>query len=474
VAMDHVLSPLLELPTNEAAPKRTYTAITRTGIASPTFTSSPALLAEGISLLETLRDSPLNLSRVIELWYADWGDDACQGALVKASCQAVEQALLPKIRADSSPTAISELCDSMFKHTSQPLRWPLSPADGAIVQAFSAEGVRWDTLGIFYVLIGVILGQMREGPDTFLFCSEKWGPDRKCAMERMLESCLQCYRICERMGQINDLTAWLLNTAIMLTTWCYGDDSYQAWRLMGDLASVVVALGFHGTIQDEPGIPLYLQEFRKRALAGAHELDKGQATFVGRPPHLSRHYVGLSPPLDLPRSVIMGAPEDLANAIARLDNGWNPDGLVHPATRIRAVSMLIFIREEALELSLGPRNSDVYRRSRYGTLLYDCCVSGLTAHTQTQGTIGQISRHMGVVSILCQIRAVCLDPTLDPQCYDVAHGSSRGPLYRLYPAQTGHEPGSQQPQYADRDFAPHIEFGTVVSEPTNCPRRIQD
>jgi hypothetical protein len=365
VGMENVLSPLLESSANETASKRTYTAITRTGIASPALTASPALLAEGISVLETLRDAPMALKRVVELWYADWGDDACQGALVKASWQAVEDALAPALRADSSPKAVSDLCNSMFKRTSEPLRWPTSPANGAVLQAFSAEGVRWETLGIFYALVGAILGQMTEGPDTLLFNSEKWGPNCKCAMERALDASMQCYRICERMGQINDLTVWLLNSAILLTTWCYGDDSYQAWRLLGDLASVVIALGYHGTPQDEPQVPLYLQEFRKRALAGAHELDKGLATFVGRPPHLSRHYIGLGMPLDLPCSVLLSTPETLEVAMSKLDStGWNRDGLVYGTTRIRAVSMLVKIREGALELSLGPRTNDVNQRAR--------------------------------------------------------------------------------------------------------------
>lgn len=65
----------------------------------------------------------------------------------------------------------------------------------------------------------------------------------------------------------------------------------------------------------------------------------------------------------------MGTPERLADAIARLDNnGWNTEGRVYPITRTRAVAMLIGIREEALELSLSPRNDDVNWRSRCVTL----------------------------------------------------------------------------------------------------------
>ena len=78
---------------------------------------------------------------------------------------------------------------------------------------------------------------------------------------------------------------------------------------MSDLASVVIALGYHGsTTQEDSQVPLYLQQLRKRALAGAYELDKGLAIFVGRPPHLSRHYIGLGLPLDLPATAIMSTP----------------------------------------------------------------------------------------------------------------------------------------------------------------------
>jgi hypothetical protein len=365
VGMDNVLPPLLELPVDEPSSQRTYTAITRTGIASPAFTASSHVLAEGVSILETVRDSPMALERVIESWYTEYGEDACQGIMVRASYQAVKNYLLPKIRADSSPSAISQLCGDTFKCTSQPLRWPTSPADGALEQALSTGGVRWEVVGIYCALSGFVIAPMKESSETIVFNSEKWGPDRKRAMERALDTCTKCYSICERMGQINDLTMWLLIIATMLATWCYGDDSYQAWRLMGDLASVTSGLGFYRISHDEPLLPTYLQELRKRAIVGAHELDKGLATFVGRPPRLNRHYMGVGVPLDLPDSALLGPPEALALATAELNSdGWNKDGLFRNSARIRAVTVLLMIREEALELSLGSQADGTVLRSR--------------------------------------------------------------------------------------------------------------
>jgi hypothetical protein len=241
----------------------------------------------------------------------------------------------------------------------------MSPANGAFEQTFSTGGVRWDVVGIYCALSGFVIAPMREGADSIVLSSEKWGPTRKHAMERALDTCAQCYSICERMGQINDLTMSLLTIATMLATWCYGDDSYQAWRLMGDLASVTSALGFYRTSHDEALLPAYLQDLRKRAVVGAHELDKGLATFVGRPPRLNRHYMGVGLPMDLPDSALLGPPENLALAAADLDSdGWNTHGLFHSSTRIRAVTVLLAIREEALELSLGSQVDDTVLRSR--------------------------------------------------------------------------------------------------------------
>ena len=69
----------------------------------------------------------------------------------------------------------------------------------------------------------------------------------------------------------------------------------------------------------------------------------------------------------------MGTPAAPEEAMAKLDsNGWNTAGLVHPTTRIRAAAMVTSVREEALELSLGPRDHDVNGRSQYAILLPRC------------------------------------------------------------------------------------------------------
>lgn len=65
-------------------------------------------------------------------------------------------------------------------------------------------------------------------------------------------------------------------------------------------------------------------------------------------------------PLDIADSALMGAPEMLLKARQNLDaDGWNRDKAVLPVSVERARLLLCIIREEALELKLGPAASNL-------------------------------------------------------------------------------------------------------------------
>lgn len=100
-----------------------------------------------------------------------------------------------------------------------------------------------------HALISAVMGHMCEDTDGFRIASEKWGPGLKCTMERSPDSRTKCYRFYGRTGQTIDLTLRPLIVAAMVSTWCYGEDSYQVWRLMGNIATVVVALCYHSAIK---------------------------------------------------------------------------------------------------------------------------------------------------------------------------------------------------------------------------------
>lgn len=65
-------------------------------------------------------------------------------------------------------------------------------------------------------------------------------------------------------------------------------------------------------------------------------------------------------PLDLADSAITGTTETLLRARENLDaNGWSKDKAILPVSGQRVQLMLCMIREEALELKLGPATPDL-------------------------------------------------------------------------------------------------------------------
>ena len=83
--------------------------------------------------------------------------------------------------------------------------------------------------------------------------------------------------------------------------------------------------------------------------------DKQLATFMGRPPALSRRYTTCKIPLDLSDAQMMAEGHELEEIKSRLDpNGWNTCELVYPNTVCRAWMKMALVRDEILELSLGP------------------------------------------------------------------------------------------------------------------------
>ena len=70
---------------------------------------------------------------------------------------------------------------------------------------------------------------------------------------------------------------------------------------------------------------------------------------------MSRRYTTCHLPLDLSETQMMAEGEELEMYKGRLDAyGWNTDGKFYPNTTLRAWMIMALIRDEILELSLGP------------------------------------------------------------------------------------------------------------------------
>ncbi|QYS97855.1 Zn(2)-C6 fungal-type domain-containing protein [Trichoderma simmonsii] len=317
-----VLSPI---EAGQTTSSRQYPSLTRTGVSrlQQPFHANSSLVREGEDILQLLLEqySHPDLEELVNNWYTDLGDSPVGGPLAKAAWRAI-QSNLQNLHSSRLLNRLQATSRDIFEHTSRPLNMPTTAADGAIEKELCA--IRWETVGIYFALIGMVIASA-QSPSTS-FSGRQWFGDRKATSSDAFDACMRCEALCNRVGQMNDLSVWLAVLATTLSTWCFGDDSCQAWRLMGNLSSTIFALNYHKGFRDDMNAPAYLIELRKRAMALSHELDKSLATFVGRPPRLNKSYCTIQLPLDLSDSVIVGPAELLALQISRLDgDGWNKD-----------------------------------------------------------------------------------------------------------------------------------------------------
>lgn len=137
---------------------------------------------------------------------------------------------------------------------------------------------------------------------------------------------------------------------------------YRPWRRLGELSTVVFALGLHQSETDGK-TPFFLGELRKRLMGGAYSMDKQLATFLGRPPRISWRCCDVQLPLDISYDELVAEPNVRDEAISKLDsNGWNTGGSLAKAAWTRIALLTGYIREDILELSLSRRVEDLPRR----------------------------------------------------------------------------------------------------------------
>lgn len=134
---------------------------------------------------------------------------------------------------------------------------------------------------------------------------------------------------------------------------------------MGELSTVVLALGLHRPKSDDSSAPLFLLEVRRRVVAAALVLDKQFATVLGRPPRIPWQYCDIHMPLDLPYEDILAASDaqDEDAIMKRIGpDGWNIEEKFCSGTQARLYTIFAVMREKILALSLSPHQDDIARK----------------------------------------------------------------------------------------------------------------
>lgn len=360
--MHNSLMPLADL--NGRQPHRTFAYMTRTGIFTPkrAYPVTPAAISEGVEVLRCLLDFNADLYDLDKRVGESDVVDLCGSLIFNGAWRAI-QTTLRDLGSRPSLAELTSTAIAIFEQTARPLELPISANNDAIELALSGPRLRWETVGLCFNQIGSYIATIRTNSQAFRARGQLNFNQQK-AMIMAFDACMKTREFCDQVEQTNDLTLWLLVSLSAFASWCFGDDSSRAWFLIGHLSSAIAALGFHKGFSEESKPP-YVAELRKRVMALAHQRDKELATFVGRPPRLSRRYYTMDLPLDLPDSIIIGPVEQFETARAKLDeNGWSGNVMENPVSRLRADLLLSMIREEVLELSLGPQIPNIAEQAR--------------------------------------------------------------------------------------------------------------
>ncbi|OTA53083.1 hypothetical protein K449DRAFT_224302 [Hypoxylon sp. EC38] len=328
------------------------------GISNPDLESSPVQkvklshdrITQGCKVLSFLRDNSM-LIRLVSRWYEICEDEGC--ICIEPIMKEWLWGLWPHhgdVLRDQNPEKIRRLCELIWRNTQAPISFNENTTVTQWARSSTGPNLRWEVVG----LIAAIAGQCATTPEP----SNRHSKTHKFAhpsfprqMLEVSEACLSFCRECEALG---DMFAWLLMENCCLTGKIKGETTHATYTQSGEIVTTVIAMGLHQGVKEEDRLPFFLSEIRKRLFAQTYSAEIGIATFLGRPPRLSHRYCNFQPPLDLSVSELVLKGDELALALAGLDDqGFNTAGRIHRVTWMKTWLGFAPQREDILDLAIG-------------------------------------------------------------------------------------------------------------------------
>ncbi|KAL2071253.1 hypothetical protein VTL71DRAFT_12488 [Oculimacula yallundae] len=262
-----------------------------------------------------------------------------------------ERPILDWEESGDEPPALLAISDAMFANEEMPL--PPDPDDGIEwLNNFTGPKIRFEMMGMLFCFFGLAYLGTQDWDPLFKH-PDNHGRDKKQAAWRMKECANVCLTMCDYSETVNYLVTALILNIKRLETGCTGDETYQMRRLHGDLVTTAITSGLHRLPENSKITPA--SEYKRRLFGNIYCNDKIQSSLNGVPPLLTKRFCDVQLCLDLADDVLFAPPEQLADAISKLDEGgWNQAGACHEiSTFLRARIQIHMIREEILELALG-------------------------------------------------------------------------------------------------------------------------
>ena len=256
------------------------------------------------------------------------------------------------------PVLLAQMSEEILRNGSR--HPPACKTAAEWLESFTGTHLRWEIIGTFATIFGLAVIMIPEWDPLFTSEVDGVGQDKRLYARRLGEAGEQCQQISHEGSPPNEFTVWLMHHLQILQSLWSGDNKGFLWRKSGNVATAITALGLHR--ESTSAAPFMVSELRRRAFASAFIADKQIATFTGRPPRLSRRYSNCQLPLDLDDVQLMSDGEERSRMLQALDaQGWNKKEFTH-ATHLRGFMIMSLIRDEILELCLGPAHESTQTR----------------------------------------------------------------------------------------------------------------
>ncbi|KAF5622012.1 hypothetical protein F25303_12195 [Fusarium sp. NRRL 25303] len=202
----------------------------------------------------------------------------------------------------------------------------------AWIQSFSGENLRWETVGVIFLYTA--LSELTAASNE----------ESKRIIRQCTEYCASCITLANMGGSSGTLMLFLMYKRSVLHAWMHGET-----------IAMLTFSGLHDNrAKSAPHMSSVPTEIRRRIGCQVFVVDKFLATFVGRPPLLTRRFCSIKSPLDLEESALLSDKETFQRRSQLLDqDGWNTDGRIYSSSLLRVRMMIALARDKILEVVLA-------------------------------------------------------------------------------------------------------------------------
>ncbi|KAI1100907.1 hypothetical protein F4804DRAFT_344383 [Jackrogersella minutella] len=249
---------------------------------------------------------------------------------------------------DCTSAKLEELARIICANTLKPFSDDQSDS-GLWTSQFMGENTRWELIGLLSIFLVFVPGED---------AAAVWKGKRSAEFDRTFhvqrENLRLCFELCKEFSTGNSLMLYLSHRCVVIDSRIVGDADLLVWRSHADSISLLTFLGYHAMENKARHSESVTSEVKKRIFHHMFTIAMVIVSFTGRPPLLASRYSSTPLPLDISDDDLFSDSATFTKAVSRLDErGWNTDGKIYCASRIRARAILAVIREELFEIALA-------------------------------------------------------------------------------------------------------------------------